>query len=215
MRAIPPGAHRRRTGACFGCREKGPRRLRCPSPTSSASIRAELRKARHPLLVVETHEDDRAVDEIAAVATDPEFRTRRAVYDWSGTHGLARRGKEGSQATGPPAAALQQVLDLKPAVVVFPDLHHALGGTGRPADPNIIRLLRDVASKFRTNAHLGCLIMVSPVSTLPTDLEKVVTIVDFDLPDEDEIRSLLDGMVEMNKESGRIKSLRPRRIWSG
>jgi ATP-dependent 26S proteasome regulatory subunit len=47
--------------------------------------------------------------------------------------------------------------------------------------------------------------MVSPVSTLPPDLEKVVTIVDFSLPDEDEIRALLDGMVEMNRESGRIK----------
>ncbi len=47
--------------------------------------------------------------------------------------------------------------------------------------------------------------MVSPVSALPPDLEKVVTIVDFALPDEDEIRSLLDGMVDMNRQSGRIK----------
>ena len=39
---------------------------------------AELLKARHPLLLVETHEDDRAADEIAAVATDPDLRTRRS-----------------------------------------------------------------------------------------------------------------------------------------
>ena len=167
---------------------------------------AELLKARHPLLLVETHEDDRAVDEIAAVAMDPELRTPRTVYDWSATNGLAKRGEQGNQATKAPAGALQEVLGLdEPAIVVFRDLHHALGAGGRPADPNVIRLLRDIASKFRTNANPGCLVMVSPVSTLPPDLEKVVTIVDFALPDEDEIRSLLDGMVEMNRESGRIK----------
>lgn len=169
-------------------------------------VLAELLKARHPLLLVETHEDDRAVDEIAAVASDPDLRTPRTVYDWSATHGLAKRGAAGNQATKAPAAALQQVLELdEPAVVVFRDLHHSLGAAGRPADPNVIRLLRDVASTFRTNAHPGCLVMVSPISTLPPDLEKVVTIVDFALPDEDEIRSLLDGMVEMNRQSGRIK----------
>src|SRR5688500_9814154 len=91
-------------------------------------VLAELLKARHPLLLVETHEDDRAVDEIAAVATDPELRTPRTVYDWSATHGLAKRGGEGNQATKAPAGALQQVLDLdEPAVVVFRDLHQALG----------------------------------------------------------------------------------------
>jgi SpoVK/Ycf46/Vps4 family AAA+-type ATPase len=170
------------------------------------TVLAELLKARHPLLLVETHEDDRAIDEIAAVATDPELRTPRTVYDWSATHGLARRGAGGKQATRAPAAALQQVMEVdEPAVVVFRDLHHALGAGGRPADPNVIRLLRDLASKFRTSPHPGCLIMVSPLSTLPPDLEKVVTIVDFALPDEDEIRALLDGMVEMNKQSGRIK----------
>ncbi len=169
-------------------------------------VLAELLKARHPLLLVETHEDDRAVDEVAAVAMDPELRTPRAVYDWSATHGLAKRGAEGNQSTKAPTAALQQVLDLdEPAVAVFRDLHHALGAAGRPADPNVVRLLRDIASKFRTNPHPGCLVMVSPVSALPPDLEKVVTIVDFALPDEDEIRSLLDGMVEMNRQSGRIK----------
>ncbi len=95
------------------------------------TVLAELLKARHPLLLVETHEDDRAVDEIASVVTDPELRTPRTVFDWSATHGLAKRGAEGDQASRAPAAALQQVLDLdEPAVVVFRDLHHALGGGG-------------------------------------------------------------------------------------
>jgi hypothetical protein len=171
-------------------------------------VLSELLKARHPLLLVETHEDDRAVDEITAVASDPDLRTQRTVYDWSATHGLTKRGEGGTQATRAPAAALQQILNLdEPSVVVFRDLHHALGAAGRPADPTVVRLLRDIASKFRHNTHPGCLVMVSPVASLPDDLDKVVTIVDFALPDEDEIRGLLDEMVEMNKSSGRIKVL--------
>ena len=167
---------------------------------------SELLKARHPLLLVETHEDDRALDEIAAVAGDRALRTPRKVYEWSATRGLTPRGESGNQATRPAAAALSQVLEIdEPAVFVFRDLHHFLGSGGRPADPAVVRLLRDAASRFRQSSVPGCLVMVTPESTLPTDLDKAVTIVDFPLPDEREIRELLDGMVEMNRSSGRIE----------
>ena len=40
---------------------------------------SELLKARHPVLLIESYEEDRVVDEITAVAGDPDLvRTTRA-----------------------------------------------------------------------------------------------------------------------------------------
>ena len=49
------------------------------------------------------------------------------------------------------------------------------------------------------------LILVSPVSRVPVELEKDVTVVDFALPSEFEIRAVLDGMLRANASSPRLR----------
>ncbi len=48
-------------------------------------------------------------------------------------------------------------------------------------------------------------IFVSPSLVLPNDLQKDITIVDFDLPSSSDIRGVLDEMIAANRRSGRIK----------
>jgi SpoVK/Ycf46/Vps4 family AAA+-type ATPase len=48
-------------------------------------------------------------------------------------------------------------------------------------------------------------VFIAPSLVLPSDLEKDVTIVEFELPSFEEIRSLLSQMIETNRQSGRIK----------
>jgi hypothetical protein len=85
------------------------------------TVLAELLKARHPLLLVETHEDDRAVDEIAAVATDPELRTQRTVYDWSATHG--RAGPTAIRRRGPPRPHSKRYSSLRSRLSPFSGIY--------------------------------------------------------------------------------------------
>ena len=49
------------------------------------------------------------------------------------------------------------------------------------------------------------LIIVAPMLRIPPELEKDITLVDFPLPDETEIRSLLDNMIATNSQGGRIR----------
>ncbi|MEV4619388.1 AAA family ATPase [Asanoa sp. NPDC049573] len=168
---------------------------------------AQLLKARFPILSIESHEELRVLFEVRAVAGDaPRVRTPRAVWTWSLTDGL--RSDDGTQQgrTKDPADALDALLRVEqPVVAVFRDLHPVLGGSGRPGEPEVIRRLRDVATAFRAGVVPRSLVLVSPVGGVPVELEKDVTVVDFPLPAETEIRAVLDGMLRANAASPRLR----------
>ena len=156
---------------------------------------SELLTARHPVLLIESYEEDRVVEEISAVAGDPDLvRTIRKVRVWSATSGLAAPGETGPAGTRGAQAALEEALrTTEPTVFVFKDLHHYLGSDHRPADPDLLRLLRDAAATFQRSQPPACLVLLSPALSLPTDVEKDVTIVDFPIPDAAQLRDVLDG----------------------
>lgn len=167
-----------------------------------------LFKARFPVLYIESFEETRVLREISAVASDVEqVRTPRPLWTWSATQGLVDPEGKIPSGTNDAAKALERVLKhTEPGVFVFRDLHAHLGdGAGRPADAAVTRRIRDIAEAFQTGVAARVLVLVSPVLRIPPELEKDITIVDFPLPDELEIRQLLDGMIEANASGGRIR----------
>ena len=167
-----------------------------------------LFKARFPVLYIESFEEARVAREVAAVASDEErVRTPRPVWTWSVTRGLVDAQDAAQSNTQEPAKALDWILRHgEPGVFIFRDLHAHLGdGAGRTADAGLVRRIRDVAAVFQSGTIARVLIIVAPVLRIPPELEKDVTIVDFPLPGETEIRSLLDNMIDANSAGGRIR----------
>ena len=168
----------------------------------SAQFRAEvvaLLKARFPVVYIETWEEERALAELEAVATDATLiRTPRQLHVWSRTDGL-RCGGDVARDSTDPVKALNLVLAIdQPAIVVFRDLHSELGHGNQPPNPMVVRRLRDIATWSRTSPAPVTVVLVSPTLEIPTDLEKVVTVLDFALPSDAELAALLGDMVASN-----------------
>jgi len=168
---------------------------------------SQLFKARFPILYIESYEEQRVVAEVAAVARDAAWAaTPRAVWTWSVTEGLVQPDGTPRKGTQKAEDALDFALRLEqPSVFIFRDLHAAHGGADRPGSPTVIRRLRDVAAAFKWGPVARVLILVSPSLSIPMELEKDITIVDFPLPSEKEIRAVLDSMIGANAASGRIR----------
>ncbi|MEU4380294.1 AAA family ATPase [Micromonospora echinofusca] len=168
---------------------------------------SQLLKARFPVLYVESSEEQRVVAEVCAVARDANLvRTPRAVWAWSLTTGLVQPDGTTRKGTTDPDDALAAALRVDhPSVLIFKDLHPAHGSGDRPGTPGVIRRLRDVVAAFKAGPVPRTLVLVSPVLHIPVELEKDVTIVDFPLPTETEIRRVLDGMIAANSATGRIR----------
>lgn len=161
----------------------------------------DLVRARHPVLLVETHESERVLDIALNVATAEELKRPRRVVAYSLSQGLHAPGEPGGKPQ-PPQEALATIAGAEdPTIFVFFDLHHSLGSQQRPADPQLIRAILDVAASFRVGAVPHTMIIASPSLQLPTDLEKIVTVVDLPLPDQAEISRTLDEITAANASS--------------
>jgi SpoVK/Ycf46/Vps4 family AAA+-type ATPase len=166
----------------------------------------QLLKARFPILYIESFEEARVLEEIRLVLSKTDnLRTPRQLVEWSGTTGLVdSKGKTATNSSAPSEALAIAQATKEPTVFVFKDIHVHLGEQGRPADPMVVRRLRDIASEFKNGSALLTLVLVAPVLRLPVELEKEVTVVEFPFPTEQEILSVLDEMVQANLASGRI-----------
>ena len=168
---------------------------------SSASFRdtlVDLIRARHPVLVVETHEAERVIGAVQSIATDPTaLRSARQVMCYSVSRGLHYPGDPGRPQVAE-AALVAAAGMTRPTIFVFQDLHHFLGSDGQAPDALLVRAILDVAAAFKVGDVPHTLVIVSPGLDLPPDLEKVVSVVDLPLPDTDEIEEVLDAIIEAN-----------------
>ncbi|MBO1515412.1 AAA family ATPase [Metabacillus bambusae] len=171
------------------------------------TLLANLLKARFPFLYIQTWEEDRVLSVIRSVAQDVELiKTPREVLTWRMTTGIIDGQGSSKDECKAPLKALEFIEKYdKPCIVVLQDFHVYFGGQGKLPDFQVIRKLRDMLINIKQSRNPKNIIFTSPFLNLPGDLQKDITIVDFDLPTFDEIRSVLDEMINVNEQSGRIQ----------
>lgn len=174
-----------------------------PSSDDFAGTLRQLIMARFPLLSIDTAEESRAIREIASVVGDrTQLVPQRQVYRWTTSDGFAALGQVGNPETRTPLSALTAANALTtPSVVVMVDLHPWLGTNNQPPDTQVVRGLKDTARLFADGAVPRTLVLLSPTPRIPADLEALVTVVDFPLPTEKQIRQLLDDKIKLNTDS--------------
>ena len=139
-----------------------------------------LIRARYPLIYLVSWEERRVESMLASLAA----RRGKRLYFWTVTEGMAEANASPDSSTRDPRAALDFVLKSdQQAIFVLKDFHSFM------QDAGVIRRLRDAAQLLKPSRK--SLILLSPLLTLPVELEKDVTVVDYDLPGQEELRSLL------------------------
>jgi SpoVK/Ycf46/Vps4 family AAA+-type ATPase len=116
----------------------------------------------------------------------------RPVVTWSSTRGIQLSPGMGHSspdaATRDPGKALDHAA-MAPtgSIYLFLDLHPFL------REPGLLRRMRDYAEPF--SLEHKAVVLVSPVLQIPREIEKEVTILDVPLPDETELRAILDALL--------------------
>lgn len=157
---------------------------------------ANLLKAKFPIIYIESWEENRIVEMISNICHDKEvIKTDRIVYVWSMTTGIVNMdtNKPANSSYDPDDALDYFNTEVEEdAVLIMKDIHSHI------EHPNTKRTLRDTANILKTSDFKKNVILIAPELKLPLDLQKDVTVVDFDLPSVDEIKVLFDSIIETN-----------------
>ncbi len=161
-----------------------------------------LIRARYPILYVVSWEETRVVETLAKIGR----RSGKKVYEWSCSGGIvpagtplaaARMRNAGSK---DPLVALNEVVEqVESAIYIFKDFHPFLARSNF----TIIRKLRDIAQSLKSSYKT--LVLVAPFLQIPPDLEKDVTVIDYLLPDQQDLGELLDGVIEEVRDNPKIE----------
>ncbi len=148
-----------------------------------------LVRAKYPILYITSWEERRVEEAVREVGE----KLNRQVHTWSVTQGMqpaVRRASGPVKATSLPGEleALAQIHESAEfTIFLLKDFHPYM------KDTRVVRLLRDLANRLRGKAQT--LILVSPQLNLPVELEKDVTVVEFPLPNVEDISEQLDSVI--------------------
>lgn len=155
-----------------------------------------LIRAKTECIWVDTFEESEALNDLKEIAVNQNMY----LYLWSHTEGLKKiplnkmeKEEEPNPKMGNPRAlfahigAQQREPDGKKAIYVLRDLH-LLNDTHE-----VKRALRDV--KEYPSRTYNPIVVLSPMVKVPTEHEKIFTVVSFDVPSKEEVKDIVDKMV--------------------
>ncbi|HWN97501.1 MAG TPA: AAA family ATPase [Methylomirabilota bacterium] len=161
-----------------------------------------LIRARYPILYIVSSEEMRVQSAIMAIAG----RRQKKAFEWSFSVGIVPAGtslqsqKHRNAATKDPLAALDQVIEqVEPAIFIFKDFHPFLTKNNFA----VIRKLKEIALHLKNS--FKTVILISPTLEIPTELEKEITVLNFPLPDRDELSRLLDRIIQDVSQFKQVK----------
>ncbi len=161
-----------------------------------------LIRARYPILYIVSSEETRVQNAIMAIAA----RRQKKAFEWSFSVGIVPAGtslqsqKHRNAATKDPLAALDQVIEqVEPAIFIFKDFHPFLTKNNFA----VIRKLKEIALHLKNS--FKTVILISPTLEIPTELEKEITVLNFPLPDREELSKLLDRIIQDVSQFKQVK----------
>ena len=181
---------------------------------------AVLLRARYPYIYIDTYEEIRVVETILRIVREYQWKDRtgtiktltRRVFTWSLTENWNEVSSDDSSA--PPAKhsdinfrfdileTIMKVADFllkqkSDAVFILKDFHLFL--SDRRYSGVVVRKLRDLLEILRNGEYSKSVVFVSPILSIPDEMQREITVFDFPLPTEEEILSIFQVVITKNK----------------
>lgn len=142
-------------------------------------------KAGYPILWVQTHEEGRA---IAVLSKEAQ---QYYIYSWDVIGGLLDYQSGQTRQMPDPIRPIQTVLTLPESSILFlKDFHKFISAI------EVFRTIKNIIPTLKaTNRHI---VIVSPVLNIPVELEKDITVIDFELPTVSELLDVAKKIISEN-----------------
>jgi SpoVK/Ycf46/Vps4 family AAA+-type ATPase len=171
-----------------GCLAAGRRVILMHEKSSFENDLGRYMDAGFPIIYICSYEEDKVDCYISKVAG------KREIIEWNGANGFVDKNAKVAEDW-----TLEKTLtffnknaeELERKIFVIKD-------TDKMMDSDkVVALLKEMARKIR-NGTDATVIIVSPIIKIPENLKKYVTVMGLDLPDENEIRTIVDRFVTEN-----------------
>ncbi len=146
-----------------------------------------LLRARYPIIYIPTREEERVEIAIAQLAKE---RGHRGVYLWDFVEGYQDNPNYAGVGKRNPLQALEltdKLPESAPAILVLRDFHRFL------EDVSISRKLRNMAKHLKSQPKN--IVIIAPQITIPEDLSEIITVLEFPLPDGEEIKAEVERLL--------------------
>ena len=163
---------------------------------------SNLVNAGFPYIYIPSYEEERITNTIKSIIADRDLiKSDRKLFIWTQTDGLVCDGAK-TRDTSDPMSAIENLAKSKDdAIYIFKDFHVYFGAerTSRP-DYAVIRKLRDIIPLLKSSRKT--IVFIASKLVIPCDMEKEISILDFDLPTAEEIKVLLEDLIStLNPEN--------------
>lgn len=147
-------------------------------------------RAGYPGLYIVSAEDQRVEAEIKATAQAVTFD----LFFWNSVDGLVNAGTGAQNTALDPLEALQGIEEQKEkTITLLKDFHLYLGDPNPVLVAKLKQVLALAKTQNKTVIILGCRL------TLPPELERELTVIEFKLPDQAALTLVLEGIIESAK----------------
>jgi len=159
--------------------------------------------AGFPILYIYTYEEAKADQYILSAAG------RKKALEWNGAEGLvdlrtrARKNPRPDNSLAATLACLKEDRELDKTLLVIKDADGQFSSgdmlVQSEAD-RVVSLLKEIARRIRRDKGGidATVIIVSSVLHIPQPLEKLITVLELDMPEEKEIRDIINGFIRSN-----------------
>ena len=153
--------------------------------------------AGFPILYICTFEEAKADKCILDIAG------KREILEWNGADGFVDFNSKAplipNQSLEATLSLLKSGKELDRKLLVLKDVDEQFASDGFLKSDKSIALLKEIARKIRNKDIDATVIIISPTVRIPRDLEKLITVLELGLPDENEIREIIDRFIKENK----------------